>query len=98
MLYVLPSGALGYTQAHSDEIPQGATVGGFVAYEQGEFQVAGTPGWLACPASASQQANGQEYQIFAQLPQVSFPSDCFGLQMLTVDWDQSQGPAAWEYT
>ena len=98
MLYVEPLGALGYTEAHSDEIPPGAIVGGFAAYEGGEFLLSGTSGWLACPASTAQQSSGQEYQIFAQLEQVSFPEDCFPIEILTVDWDQSQGPAAWEYT
>jgi len=97
-LYVEASGALGFTQAHSAEVPPGATVGGFVAYESGEFVLSGTTSWLACPASPSQQSVGQEYQIFAPLAQVSFPEDCFPLEMLTVDWNQSQGPAAWQYT
>lgn len=98
MMYVEPSGALGYTQAHSDDVPEGVTVGGFIAYEKGYFLVAGTETWMACPATASQQANGQEYQIFAPLPGGTFSPFCFPLELLTVDWDQSQGPAAWEYT
>lgn len=96
MLYVDASGALGFTEAHSGQVPQGAVVGGFIAYENGEFLLSGTPGWLACPAAASQQASGQEYQIFAQMAGVSFPSSCFGIEILTVDY-QTQGPAAWEY-
>lgn len=77
MLYFEKSGAFGYTEAHNDNVPHGGVVGGFTADENGAFQVSGTPGWLACPATASQQANGQEYQKFAQLPQVSFPSGLF---------------------
>jgi hypothetical protein len=99
-LYVEPSGALGFTQAHSAEIPPGAVVGGFSAFQNGAFLFSGASanggGWLACPATAEQQGAGQMYQIFAQLPQVTFPSGCLEIEILTVDY-QGQGPAAWQY-
>jgi hypothetical protein len=50
---------------------------------------------MACPANQT----GKEYQIFAQLPSVKFNSNCFGINIVTVAYDNSggKGPAAWEY-
>ncbi|KAF2812171.1 uncharacterized protein BDZ99DRAFT_412734, partial [Mytilinidion resinicola] len=47
--YVDPSGALGFTQAHSAYIPPGSQVDGFQAYESGALVNLKSPwGWVAC--------------------------------------------------
>jgi len=42
-MYIQTSGALGFTQA---QVPTGALLGGFEAFEEGEFLVTGTRGWM----------------------------------------------------
>lgn len=51
VVYLAESGAVGYTQAHSASIPDGAVQGGLVAYSGGGFMNinAGSYGWVACP-------------------------------------------------
>ncbi|CAK7222061.1 hypothetical protein SCUCBS95973_004713 [Sporothrix curviconia] len=64
-VYLDSTGAVGYTQAHSASIPDGATQGGLVAYSGGGFVNlnSGGYGWAACPPTS--QAGGSGYTLFA---------------------------------
>ncbi|CAK7219017.1 hypothetical protein SBRCBS47491_003703 [Sporothrix bragantina] len=64
-VYLDASGAVGYTQAHSASMPDGATQGGLVAYANGGFVNlnSGGYGWVACPPTSS--AGGSGYTLFA---------------------------------
>ncbi len=87
------NGALGYTQAHSIYMPPGSDQanleafgnGGYFVYTKGE-------GWLACPVSGRDGV----YQIFAQLPGVSYAATCIGLNIVTSDVP-SGTIGAWQY-
>ncbi|KAL8713616.1 MAG: hypothetical protein Q9220_002478 [cf. Caloplaca sp. 1 TL-2023] len=106
-VYVAPSGALGYTQAHSGSYPTGSALQTFNAtvntingnIGQFTFQGLGAAGFLACPATA----NGTgPYQIFADVASLSdedvpggCKDACLGFDALTAEY--TEGPAAWQY-
>ncbi|GAM39923.1 IgE-binding protein [Talaromyces pinophilus] len=83
-VYVDPSGALAFTQAHSANIPAGAALGPFTftpgtqfgAYSTSAF---GATGFMACPDDA---ANPSKWQVFAAFPTATVPTgnvgDCLG--------------------
>ncbi|KAI7975936.1 hypothetical protein EIK77_007262 [Talaromyces pinophilus] len=83
-VYVDPSGALAFTQAHSANIPAGAALGPFTftpgtqfgAYSTSAF---GATGFMACPDDA---ANPSKWQGFAAFSTATVPTgnvgDCLG--------------------
>jgi hypothetical protein len=105
-LYVSPSLAIGFTQAHSASIPPGAQVGGFSYVAPvaggnglGDFGYSGfgAVGFMACPT-----ADGR-WQVFAGGQNATAPmgdvSKCLGFDALTSDYvNPAEGAAAWEYT
>ncbi|KAF2094107.1 hypothetical protein NA57DRAFT_80526 [Rhizodiscina lignyota] len=93
LFYVNTNGALGYTQAHSGSFPQGA-VFGVTAYEDGEFILPGSDGWVACVGTSAFMNPGS--QIYAKLPGLTFSNLCYDVAIWTVDWND--GPGAWQYT
>jgi hypothetical protein len=87
-VYVQKNGAVGYTQAHSASIPEGATVTGWTKTEGKTFgQLSFKDGLIFCP-------EGSAYKLYAQVPGVSFASTCLGGNLLTVN---GTAPGAWQY-
>jgi len=93
-VYVAKDGALGYTQAHSAAIPTGATLTGFSRDAPSGGNSFGylhfDTGFVACPAG-----EGQGYQVFGQVADATFGSECLGFDALTVATAQ---PGAWQYS
>ena len=89
--YVEPTGALGFTMAHSGSYPPGSLFG-IDAYEKGGFILANSVGWKACPTNKT----GFDYQIYAQLPSVKLAPECVGIDIAVKDWNGTS-PAVWEY-
>lgn len=95
--FVGPDGALGFTMPHSSFMPEGSKLGA-LAFEGGAFVFPGTikDGWMACERNAT-NGGSLEYQIYAHLPNMKFGNECFETNILTVQYDDSHGAAAWEY-
>lgn len=97
-VYVDPTGALSFTQAHSASIPAGSVVGGLV-YETGQpwshysFNGWGTQGLMACPTTDNR------WQVFAALQNATVPSgdvaDCLGFSAIALTY--SGEIPAWQY-
>ncbi len=109
-MYVEETGALGFTQAHSAAIPEGAVLGGFTT--RGYFGFTGletvpnsnTAGstLLACPVVANGTGPGLVYQVFANISGLSDAdvpdgnvADCQGFVADILSTEQT--PGAWEY-
>ena len=96
MVYVQTDGEVGYTQAHSANIPSGAVTTTF-SHTTGSsfgtfgFNGLGATGFVACPSTAS----GFPYQIYANVKGKDF-SKCLGFDALTTNYNT--GAAAWQYT
>ncbi|KAB8076929.1 hypothetical protein BDV29DRAFT_73087 [Aspergillus leporis] len=97
-VYVDPSGALSFTQAHSAYIPDGSARGPF-NYEPGEnfghytFNGWGASGFMACPTEDNR------WQVFAAIQNATVPkgdvNECLGFSAIAPTADQSA--AAWQY-
>ncbi|KAJ5724563.1 hypothetical protein N7493_006291 [Penicillium malachiteum] len=97
-VYVDPTGALSFTQAHSASIPAGSAVGGLI-YETGEpwnhytFSGWGATGFMACPTSDNR------WQVFAAMQNATVPSgdvdDCLGFSALALTYNGDV--PAWQY-
>ncbi|KAJ5721422.1 uncharacterized protein N7483_009356 [Penicillium malachiteum] len=97
-VYVDPTGALSFTQAHSASIPAGSAVGG-LSYEAGSpwnhytFNGWGATGFMACPTSDNR------WQVFAAMQNATVPSgdvaDCLGFSALALTY--TGGVPAWQY-
>lgn len=83
-VYVDPSGALAFTQAHSANIPEGSSIGPFTFTPGTQFgtystSAFGATGFMACPDDA---ANPTKWQVFAAIQNASVPTgnvgDCLG--------------------
>jgi hypothetical protein len=98
VVYLDPSGAVGYTQAHSASIPDGSTQGGLVPYSNGGFVNlnSGGYGWVACPSTAS--GGGGGYTLFA-VSSANKPTlaSCTPVN-LKVNVQPSGTVGAWQYT
>lgn len=103
VVYVEPSGALGFGQAHSAIIPDGSLLSNFTVVagdSLGLFRF-NDRGWLACPTGRNGTA--LPYKIFAYLtavPDADVPAsqgtNCTGLDILALNYTASS-PAAWQY-
>ena len=102
VIYVRTDGSLGYTQAHSASVPEGAIVGGDYTYSKSEgaqfgslgTSAFGAKGLMACPTQ------DQGYQVFAATGNATASEGdlaaCLGFNALTIDAiDLSRG--AWQY-
>ncbi|BCS18906.1 putative IgE binding protein [Aspergillus puulaauensis] len=100
-VYVAPSGALKFTQAHSAYIPPGSSYGPF-EYKPGaqgssfgyyEYSGWGAKGFMACPT------DDNRWQVFAALQNATVPSgevkDCLGFNALAVPSNQTG--QTWQY-
>lgn len=102
-VYIEPSGALGFAQAHSVSIPDGSLLSNFSVIA-GEFLGLfkfNAGGWLACPTGLNGTAF--PFKIFAYLtdiPDSDIPggrgTGCTGLDILAVNYTASSS-AAWQY-
>ncbi|PGH10542.1 hypothetical protein AJ80_07488 [Polytolypa hystricis UAMH7299] len=99
-MYVEPSGALGFTQAHSIYIPPGSIQYGFEYTPGTEFGIYGftgfgATGWMACPVP-----DRPSYQVFAAMRNATVPSgdvdDCLGFSAAAIEY-KGPSPAAWQY-
>jgi hypothetical protein len=89
--YVDPAdGALGFTQAHSAQVPNGSLFN-IEHLVHGAFELVGTDGWMACPTNGSTY-----YKIYAKIENLTFLPSCFGVNIMTNRW-VGDGPAAWQY-
>jgi len=101
-IYVAPTGALSFTQAHSASIPTGSSIGPFsvtagtpeARYSTSAF---GATGFMACPDKVP---NPSSWQVFAAIQNATVPTgkvgDCLGFDALATNYT---GPvAAWQYT
>lgn len=97
-VYVDPSGALSFTQAHSIYIPPGSAIPG-VVYEPGKpwshltGHAFGADGFMACPTP------DHRWQVFVAMQNATVPSgnvnDCLDFSARTVTYN---GPfPAWQY-
>ncbi|MCJ1236353.1 hypothetical protein MMC14_004334 [Varicellaria rhodocarpa] len=93
-VYIGPTGALGFTQAHSASYPPGSTFGGFGS-SGGEFIVFGSS-WYACPTADSTPKNPAGKLFAKLLPTDRVPANCSSVTVLTEDWTAG-GFGAWEY-
>ncbi|CAF9902930.1 MAG: hypothetical protein GOMPHAMPRED_000036 [Gomphillus americanus] len=97
-LYVQKNGALGFTQAHSGAIPEGAYTTGFVytaptsssqPWGHLTFTGHGATGLFACPAGTN------VYQVFADVTGFKNKSKCLGFDAFAIPYN---GTSAWQYT
>ena len=100
-VYVNNDGALKYTVAHSNVIPQGAKVKSFALFRGPQYNfftfsgVGKASGFLACPV------NETVYQVFANLPSLADEnvpeknvSACIGFDAWASNYN---GYSAWQY-
>ncbi|OQO11587.1 hypothetical protein B0A48_03314 [Cryoendolithus antarcticus] len=92
-VYIDPvCGAVGYTQAHSAAMPQGAITGGWnVSLGDPYGYLSRDGGLLACPAADGDGG----YQIFGQVEGVVLSEECLGFTAFAIN---ATGPGAWQYT
>ncbi|KAK2765013.1 hypothetical protein FQN54_008712 [Arachnomyces sp. PD_36] len=99
MMYVEKSGSVGFTQAHSVSIPEGADIGGFtyapgVYHDYYNYIGFGADGFMACPSDDS-----DFLQVFANFENATVPTgdveDCIPFAAFAYHYD---GPTpAWQY-
>ncbi|PKY04708.1 hypothetical protein P168DRAFT_137771 [Aspergillus campestris IBT 28561] len=98
-IYVDPTGALRFTQAHSGAIPPGSAIGPFEytpgdSYGRFTFTGFGADGFMACPAE------DDRWQVFAAIQNATVPGGdvgaCLGFSAIAPT-AQHQGFAAWQY-
>jgi hypothetical protein len=96
-----PDGALGFTQAHSTNIPVGSTVGPFnytAGSPLGQYSFVGwgASGFMACPDNAETPST---WQVFGALQNATVPTgnvaDCLGFDASTITYNGSF--PAWQY-
>ncbi|KAL4929212.1 putative IgE binding protein [Aspergillus undulatus] len=100
-VYVAPSGALKFTQAHSANIPPGSSLGPFEvdapaegsAFGYYSYTGWGTDGFMACPT------DDNRWQVFGALQNATVPSgdvnDCLGFSALAIPTNQTG--QTWQY-
>lgn len=101
MVFVDPSGALSFTQAHSALIPEGSALGPFTVTSGTPFgtystTAFGATGFMACPDDA---AAPTRWQVFAAIQNATVPTgnvkDCLGFDAAATAYT---GPIpAWQY-
>lgn len=108
IVYVSPSGEIGYTQAHSFQVPPGSNTCPFTFTKSGgsAFGFIGLSPELAFGATSFMGCPTDEgpYQVFANLQNATVPqgnvSDCVGFDAIAEEYGGDSGNnefAAWEY-
>jgi len=99
-VYLDPFNAVGYTIAHSAQIPAGSTVGGLQAYQGGGYVNlnSGGWGWVACPPTASGGGGNNGWNLVAK--NASNAANLGGCTAINLQVHQlpSGTIGAWEYT
>ena len=97
-VYVEKTGRVGYTQAHSSFVPEGAYTTGFRftpgqerpgAVTFGSFAFTGgeATGFVACPEDGA-------WRVYANTVDSNLGAECLGFGALTLVYG---GPVAWQY-
>ncbi|KAJ5493446.1 secreted protein [Penicillium diatomitis] len=95
-IYVDPTGAVSFTQAHSASMPAGSVQGGFTFETQADvtYWLFKGDGLLACPTSDNR------YQVFAPVDNLKVPSgnkdDCLGFSARGIPY--TDAAPAWQYS
>lgn len=97
-VYIDPTGALSFTQAHSVNIPQGSSLGPFhyaadEPWAHYSFAGWGASGFMACPA------DDNRWQVFAAIQNATVPQgnvdECLGFSAVALDY--TGDIPAWQY-
>ncbi|EAS27503.1 IgE-binding protein [Coccidioides immitis RS] len=99
-MYVEPSGAVGFTQAHSTYIPPGSYIGGFTYEPRGEHGIYSFTGWGADGFMGCPDPEVGFHQVYANIQNASVPTgdikDCLPFVALAITYP-GNNPAAWQY-
>ena len=76
-MYIQDNGAWAFTQAHSNDMYNVSYYGGGSGFVNGGYFGPNSTYWVACPV-------GQQWQVFANLPSVTFSESCLGFYALVV--------------
>lgn len=109
MIYMAPTGALGYTQAHSSYVPPGSIYCPLIFKETAipglscvSIDSWKSHGLMACPLQGYWTNNATEWQVFMNGPSATVPngapSSCVPFETLAFDVDIGSSFAAWQYT
>jgi hypothetical protein len=97
------TGALQFSVPHSSVDAPGA-IYDINALQNGTFGLFPHDGWMACqsaPDGTTVQIQDGEapWQIFAQLPNLTFEPDCIPINVVTIPWQTpvNHSSAVWEY-
>lgn len=98
-VYLDPYWNVGYTIAHSGQIPPGSLTTGFSAYQNGGFVNLNSWGWVACPPTASGGGGNNGAWNLVAKNETNAPNlgGCYGVN-LKVNTLPRNTYGAWEYT
>ncbi|PYI07363.1 hypothetical protein BO78DRAFT_460537 [Aspergillus sclerotiicarbonarius CBS 121057] len=109
-IYIDPTGAVKFVEAHTTYIPSGASTSTFcytpgTTYGYWTYTGLGATGFMACPITSTGEeevADAGPYQVFAAMGNASVPTgnvaDCLGFEAVAVGWNGAEGSvAAWQY-
>ncbi|GKZ80344.1 hypothetical protein AnigIFM56816_004563 [Aspergillus niger] len=106
-IYVDPTGALKFVEAHTTYMDPGASTSTFcytpgTSFGQWTYTGLGATGFMACPLDEDEEVNGGGYQVFAAMANATVPSgnvsDCLEFEALAYPWvSDGSSAAAWQY-
>ncbi|GLA55575.1 hypothetical protein AnigIFM63604_002365 [Aspergillus niger] len=106
-IYVDPTGALKFVEAHTTYMDPGASTSTFcytpgTSFGQWTYTGLGATGFMACPLDEDEEVNGGAYQVFAAMANATVPSgnvsDCLEFEALAYPWvSDGSSAAAWQY-
>ncbi|GLB07061.1 hypothetical protein AtubIFM57258_002382 [Aspergillus tubingensis] len=106
-IYVDPTGALKFVEAHTTYMDPGASTSTFcytpgTSYGQWTYTGLGASGFMACPLDEDEEVNGGAWQVFAAMKNATVPSgnvsDCLQFEALAYPWlSNGSSIAAWQY-
>ncbi|RAL01425.1 uncharacterized protein BO80DRAFT_405796 [Aspergillus ibericus CBS 121593] len=109
-IYIDPTGAVKFVEAHTTYMPSGASTSTFcytpgTDYGSWTYTGLGATGFMACPIPADDEAEVPDagpYQVFAAMANATVPtgnvSDCLRFEAVAVGWSGTEGSvAAWQY-
>jgi len=83
-VYIAPDGSMSYTGPHSVYKPEGSIVDGWSKTEGENFgYLTFDQGLIACPPGNGTNETYPGYQVFGQLPNITFTPGCLGFNALT---------------
>ncbi|RAH56716.1 hypothetical protein BO85DRAFT_520836 [Aspergillus piperis CBS 112811] len=106
-IYVDPTGALKFVEAHTSYMDPGASTSTFcytpgTSYGKWTYTGFGATGFMACPLDEDEEVNGGAWQVFAAMKNATVPSgnvsDCLQFEALAYPWvSNGSSIAAWQY-